>query len=191
MTNPRHLFILLGFLAQGLTWESYPAMAVVSVAWMLAVTKWHRRFNVTLTTEAFALIIGCFVSLGVNRLLQRSAHFFIGDALILLQLCRLMRPLNGREKLTSLIIAAFHFGVLCTLAPNIRFVTLFTAALFVLPGALKEVYLDSTIPNHSARPDAFQFRLVPTARVALWLLLGSGFVFIITGWKPPGVFRPY
>lgn len=178
MTNPRHLFILLGFLAQGLTWESYPAMAGVAVAWVLAVTHWHRKFNVTLTTEAVALVVGCLLSLAVNRLLQRSAHFFLGDALILLQLCRLMRPLNGREKLTSLIIAAFHFGVLCTLAPNIRFVTLFTAALFFLPGALKEVYLESTIPNHSARPDAFQFRLVPTARVALWLLLGSGFVFI-------------
>ena len=178
MSNPRHLFILLGFLAQGITWESYPAMAMIVVAWALAVTSFHRKFNVTLTTEGVALLIGCGISLAVNFLLQRSAHFFLGDGLILLQLCRLMRPLNGREKLTSLIIAAFHFGVLCTLAPNIRFVTLFTAALFVLPGALKETYLESTIPNHGDRPDAFKFRLVPTARVALWLLLGSGFVFI-------------
>jgi transglutaminase-like putative cysteine protease len=178
MTNPRHLFILLGFLAQGLTWESYPAMAAVAVIWALSVTKWHHKFNVTLTTEAIALIVGCVLSLGINRLLQRSAHFFLGDALILLQLCRLMRPLSGREKLTSLIIAAFHFGVLCTLAPNIRFVTLFTAALFFLPGALKEIYLESTVPNYSPGPDQFQFRFVPTARVALWLLLGSGFVFI-------------
>lgn len=178
MSNPRHLFILLGFLAQGLTWESYPAMGGVAVLWALAVTKWHHKFKVTLTTEAVALIAGCILSLGINRLLQRSAHFFLGDALILLQLCRLMRPLNGRERLTSLIIAAFHFGVLCTLAPNIRFVTLFTAALFVLPGALKETYLETTVPDHNSRPDAFPFRLVPTARVALWLLLGSGFVFI-------------
>jgi hypothetical protein len=178
MTNPRHLFILLGFLAQALTWESYPAMAALAVVWALSVTSFHRKFKVTLATEGLGLLIGCGVSLAINFLLHRSAHFFLGDGLILLQLCRLMRPLNGREKLTSLIIAAFHFGVLCTLAPNIRFVTLFTGALFVLPGALKETYLETTVPNHSARPDAYKFRLVPTARVALWLLLGSGFVFI-------------
>ncbi|MGZ8920228.1 MAG: transglutaminase TgpA family protein, partial [Limisphaerales bacterium] len=46
------------------------------------------------------------------------------------------------------------------------------------PGALKETYLYTTIPNHGDRPDAFRFRLLPTGRVALWLLLGSGFAFI-------------
>ena len=178
MTNPRHLFILLGLLAQAITWESYPAVLALIIAWVLAVTTFHRRFKVTLTTEAIALLVGCGLSLGINHLLQRSAHFFLGDGLILLQLVRLMRPLIGREKLTSLIIASFHFGVLCTLAPNIRFVVLFTAALFVLPGALKETYLETTIPDHDKRPNAFPFRLVPTARVALWLLLGSGFVFV-------------
>ena len=178
MTNPRHLFILLGLLAQAITWDSYPAVLALIIAWVLAVTTFHRRFKVTLTTEAIALVVGCGLSLGINHLLQRSAHFFLGDGLILLQLVRLMRPLIGREKLTSLIIASFHFGVLCTLAPNIRFVILFTAALFVLPGALKETYLETTIPDHGKRPNAFPFRLVPTARVALWLLLGSGFVFV-------------
>ena len=178
MTNPRHLFVLLGFLAQALTWDSYAAMAGMTVLWALAVTTFHRRFKVTLGTEGIALVVGCVISLVVNRWHQRSAHFFLGDGLILLQLCRLMRPLNGREKLTSLIIAAFHFGVLCTLAPNIRFVTLFTGALFVLPGALKETYLETTLPNYQSTPNAFAFRMVPTARVALWLLLGSGFAFI-------------
>lgn len=177
MTNPRHLFILLGVLAQALTWESYPAMLALVVLWAVSVSTLQRRFKVTLTTEAIALVVGCALSLGINHLLQRSAHFFLGDGLILLQLCRMMRQTNATEKLTSLIVATFHFGVLCTLAPNIRFVILFTAALFVLPGALKEIYLHTTIPEVE-RPDAFRFRLLPTARVALWLLLGSGFVFI-------------
>jgi hypothetical protein len=178
VTNPRHIFILLGFLAQGLTWDNYLVLAAVVVLWILAVSSWHRKFKVTLTTEAVALVVGCAVSLGLSQILQRSAHFFLGDGLILLQLCRLMRPTNGREKLTSLIIAAFHFGVLCTLAPNIRFVTLFTAALFFLPGALKETYLENVVPDYRAIPSGFVFRFVPTARVALWLLLGSSFVFI-------------
>jgi hypothetical protein len=178
MSNPRHLFILLGILAQALTWESYPSMLVITVFWALSVSTFHRRFKVTLATEGIALVVGCVLSLLINRFLQRSAHFFLGDGLILLQIARLMRPLTVREKLTSLIVAAFHFGVLCTLAPNMRFVILFTAALFILPGALKEIHLETIIPDRNNRADAFPFRLVPTARVALWLLLGAGFVFI-------------
>ena len=176
MSNPRHLFILLGFLAQGLTWESYWLMGGVTVLWALAVTRWKGRWPVTLTTEAIALVAGCVISFGLNRLQERSAHFFLGDGLVLLQLARLTRAQTGREKLTALIIAAFHFGVVCTLAPNVRFVVLFTGALFVLPGALKETFVESTLQTVS--PPEFTYRLVPSARVAFWLLLGSGFVFI-------------
>ena len=176
MTNPRHLFILLGILAQGLTWESYLLMGAVTVLWAVAVTWCKGRWPVTLTTEGIALVAGCVISFGLNRLQERSAHFFLGDGLVLLQLARLTRSQTGREKLTALIIAAFHFGVVCTLSPNVRFVVLFTGALFVLPGALKETFVESTLQTVS--PPEFAYRLVPSARVAFWLLLGSGFVFI-------------
>src|SRR5688572_19460670 len=176
MTDPRQLFILLGFLAQALTWDSYWFVAVVTVLWMLAVTWGNGRWNVTLKTEGIALIVGCVVSLGLSRLTERNAHFFLGDGLILLQLVRLLRPLTGREKLTALILAAFHFAVVCTLAPNVRFVILFTGALFVLPGALKETFVESTLKTIS--PPEFKYRMVPSPRVAFWLLLGSGFAFL-------------
>jgi transglutaminase-like putative cysteine protease len=176
MTDPRQLFILLGFLAQALTWDSYWFVAGVLVLWMLAVTVLKGRWPVTLKTEGIALVVGCLISFALSRWTDRSAHFFLGDGLILLQLVRLMRPLTGREKLTALIIAAFHFAVVCTLAPNVRFVLLFTGALFVLPGALKETFVESTLKTVS--PPQFSYRLVPSARVAFWLLLGSSFAFL-------------
>lgn len=176
MTDPRQLFILLGFLAQALTWDSYWFVAVVTVLWILAVTVLKGRWPVTLKTEGIALVLGCIISFALSRWSDRSAHFFLGDGLILLQLVRLMRPLTGREKLTALIIAAFHFAVVCTLAPNVRFVLLFTGALFVLPGALKETFVESTLKTIS--PPEFEYRLVPSARVAFWLLLGSSFAFL-------------
>lgn len=176
MTDPRQLFILLGFLAQALTWDSYWFVAAVTALWVLAVTVLKGRWPVTLKTEGIALVAGCILSFVLSRWIDRSAHFFLGDGLILLQLVRLMRPLTGREKLTALIIAAFHFAVVCTLAPNVRFVILFTGALFVLPGALKETFVESTLKTIS--PPEFKYRLVPSARVAFWLLLGSSFAFI-------------
>jgi transglutaminase-like putative cysteine protease len=178
MKNPRHLFVLLGFLAQGLSWESYLFVAVTVGLWMLAVTVLHRRTRFTLSSEAIALLLGCAASILINRGLQRSMHFFLGDGLILLQVVRLSRPLTRREKLTSIIIACFHFGVLCTLAPNIRFVLLFIAAILLLPGALKETFTDPAGWVTASVPPKKQIRLVPSMRVCLWLFLGSGFVFL-------------
>ena len=141
MTNPRHAFILIGFLAQALTWDNPLFMLTTVVLWGLANTVLRNRIRLSITAEGFVLILGCLASIIVNRMLGRTAHFFLGDGLILLQVVRLTRPLSQREKLTSLIIACFHFGVVCTLAPDIRFVLLFVASLFLFPKALKEVLL--------------------------------------------------
>src|SRR6185503_7925794 len=163
MRNPRQLFILVGFLAQSLTWDSYAFAIISSILWILAVTAFRDKFQLRLSTEALALLLGCAASLTVSRFLHRSAHFFIGDGLVALQMVRLIRPLNRREKLTSVVIACFHVGVLCTLAPDLRFVLLFLAALYLLPGAIKEPFNDrkatASISGHSF-PARIQF--VPT-----------------------------
>lgn len=176
MTNPRHLFILLGFLAQGLTWDNYPFLALAAGLWCLAAGPFAGRLKTTLTTEAIALVAGCAFSVLISRATGRSAHFFLGDGLILLQLVRMTRPLARREKLTALVIAAFHFAVLCTLAPNIRFLVLFLSAIFFFPAALKETLSETALaaPERLARG----IRLFPSFRVAFWLVLGSAFAFV-------------
>ena len=141
MTNPRQAFILIGLLAQAMTWDSPAVMLGVMLLWIMGVTLLPGRIRLRVTTEGFVLMAGCLASIVINRMLGRTAHFFLGDGLILLQIVRLARPLTQREKLTSLVIACFHFGVVCTLAPNIRFVLLFVASLFLFPKALKEVLL--------------------------------------------------
>lgn len=177
MRNPRHLFILLGFVAQGLTWENPFLIVLVAGVWCVAAGGFAGRLKITLVGEALALLLGCVLSVFVSRLLHRSSHFFLGDGLILLQLVRITRELTKREKLTSLIIAAFHFGVLCTLAPNLLFVGLFTAAIFLFPAALKEVFTASLWPEEIRRSVGIQLR--PSARVSFWLLLGSAFAFVV------------
>ncbi len=156
MRNPRHFFILIGLMAQGMTWDSNAMLLALIACWGLAIASrrfhvgwfgpWYellgtRRHKVALITEAAALVIGCVASLLISRQFDRTAHFFLGDGLALLQLVRLARPSLRREKLTALIIATFHFGVLCTLAPNVRFVILFAGAIVVFPKALKEVLI--------------------------------------------------
>jgi len=177
MLNPRNLLVLLGFLAQGLVWDSYSLLLLLFVLWFVALKFLRNRVNLSVSAEGLALLLGCLISIGVNKTRDDTWHFFLGDGLILLQLARLIRPLKKREKITSIIIAGFHFSVLCTLAPNIRFVTLFVAALFLFPGALKEVNASGSSDSESIQLPP-EFRFLPSARVCFWLLLGSASVFL-------------
>lgn len=176
MKNPRHLFILVGIIAQALTWDNSILLAGVATVWCLAAGPLRGRVKATLATEALALVLGCVLSVTLNRWLGRSSHFFLGDGLVLLQLVRVTRELSKREKITSVVIAAFHFGVLCTLAPNIRFIALFIGAIFLFPGALKEVLSHSALRQRETL--AAGIKLVPSFRVAFWLVLGSAFCFV-------------
>lgn len=183
MSNPRHAFILLGFLAQALTWDSHIFIFVPVALWFLAVYVLRNRIRISLLSEGAVLVAGCLGSVLINRLLGRTAHFFLGDGLILLQLVRLARPLTRREKLTSLIIACFHFGVLCTLAPNIRFLLLFVASIFLFPKALKEVLLSPDDPqtgnaSASAPPLHYPRKFRLPRRVYAGLLAMSILAFI-------------
>jgi hypothetical protein len=177
MLNPLNLFILLGFLAQGLIWDSYPVLLCLFSLWFIALRFLRNRVSIPIPLEGALLLLGCGISVLISFALEQSWHFFLGDGLILLQLARLTRPLNHREKLTSLVIAVFHFTVLCTLLPNIRFVLLYVAALFLFPGALKEVNAWRALGKEKLElPEGF--RLIPSARVCFWMLLGSAFVFL-------------
>lgn len=142
MKNPRHQFVLLGFLAQGLVWDSWIALLAYTLLWIVCLKFLRGRVTVTLRTEALVLLFGCIFSYLVGKLFSRTTHFFLGEGLIFLQAVRLVRPLNRKEKLTSLLIACFHFGVVCTLAPNIRFVLLFLGAAALFPKALQTLQLE-------------------------------------------------
>ncbi|MGV3772408.1 MAG: transglutaminase TgpA family protein [Verrucomicrobiales bacterium] len=138
MISARNKFILAGFLAQALTWNSLLPMLLWPSLWIFCLAL-RGRVKLGLYGEAAALFIGGVVSYWAGKTFNNSAHFFLGDALIFLQLSRLLRELNYREKLISLFIACFHLAVLCTLAPNIRFIPLFLATVWLLPKSMMEL----------------------------------------------------
>lgn len=148
MKNPRHQFILLGFLAQSLVWDNWIAPIICIVGWIICLSGLRGRLKISLTLEALILFAGCVGAYFLGKAFNKTTHFFLGEGLILLQATRLIRPLNPKEKLTSLLIACFHFGVVCTLAPNIRFAILFLAAAGLFPKALQEIQ----IPDRTAEP---------------------------------------
>jgi len=137
--SARNLLILLGLVCQGLTWDDYLAPCLYALAWagcLVAPRRSQRRAEII---EAAAMAAGLAVGYGVGTAVGFSTHFGFGHALAFLQLARLTRQLNRREKLFSLLIALFHLAAACTFLFDYRFVAVLALAVALIPKALAEI----------------------------------------------------
>jgi transglutaminase-like putative cysteine protease len=150
MKSARNQFILIGFLCQGLAWDSWLYWIVAIGLWALALGPWRPKIQGGPNLELGALIVGSAASIAAGKALGQSSHFFLGDGVLLLQIARMFRPLSRREKFASVLIACFHLAVACTLAPNLSFLLLGLAALILLPKALVELQSEEFNTNDSA-----------------------------------------
>lgn len=139
MKSARNQFILIGFLCQGLAWDSWIYWLVVAVLWFLALGPLRKRIKGGPNLELCAMITGAAAAVIVGKMAGQSAHFFLGDGMVGLQLARMFRPLSRREKLASVLIACFHLAVACTLAPNVSFLLMAISALILFPKSLVEL----------------------------------------------------
>lgn len=142
MRNARNQFILLGFLCQGLSWDNYIHLLCSTALWAVCLRRAGPTPRLSATAESLVLALGCLLSYALAGLFGKSAHFALGDGLIAIQAVRLMRPLNSREKMISILIACFHVGVVCTLAPDVRFVALIAGAVYLLPKTLLGFHME-------------------------------------------------
>ena len=169
MKSSRHQLILLGFICQGLSWDDWLLPVVYALAWVVGLTLPRRPLRLGPVGECTVLALGCAVGYGVSALLGRNTHFFIGHGLACLQLARLLRPLNRREKLFSFFIACFHLGVACTFVFDLRFVWIFLGTLVLVPRALHEL----------AREGFEEPELAPAPRGPSWRMLAVMLVFTV------------
>src|SRR4051812_24284411 len=139
MKSARNQFILVGFLCQGLSWETPLYWIFAPLLWIAVLSPLRKRVRMTQNLELAALLGGSAISFIFGKLLGQSSHFFLGDGVVFLQAARCMRTLSRREKLASVLMACFHLAVACTLAPDVRFLLLALAALILLPKSLIEL----------------------------------------------------
>lgn len=131
----------MGFVSQALSWETYIALWVSVALWILCVALNGRGvyWRINSNGEALALLIGCFVGYSVALALGESPHFFIGHGITAIQITRLLRPLNRREKIFSTLAALVQVGVACVVILDSRFLWVFLAALYLIPRTLMEL----------------------------------------------------
>ncbi len=143
MKSARHQFILLGLICQGLSWDNLVLPLLNALLWAACLARPRRAIHPGQVADIAAIVLGGLLAWRLAPVFHVSAHFAVGHGLSLLQLLRLLRPLDHREKIFSLIVAAGQLAVACTVVLDYRFVLILLATLALLPRALAELEAES------------------------------------------------
>jgi Transglutaminase-like superfamily/Domain of unknown function (DUF4129)/TgpA N-terminal domain len=155
MSRARNQLILLGFICQGLTWDDYFLPLANIFLWLLCLGPLRARLRLSVGVECLLLFGGCLGALGLGRWLGRDTHFFIGHGLTLMQAARLLRPLDRRERVFSILMACFQLGVACAFLFDLRFIPIFLASLILLPKAFMELEAEAFVCSAGSLPSGF------------------------------------
>lgn len=150
MRSARHQLILLGLICQGLSWDDVAMPLLNTLLWLACLTLPRRPLLLGQAADMAAIVLGGVLAWQLAPAFGVSAHFAVGHGLTLLQLLRLLRPNDRREKLFSLIVASGHLAVACTVVLDYRFILILLAALVLLPRALLELEVESFASAHGA-----------------------------------------
>jgi hypothetical protein len=142
MGSARNQLILLGFICQGLSWDNVFMPLINLGLWIGCLQISRRGLNLGQSGDALGMMLGCVAGFFLAEQFGASKHFFIGHGLTLLQCSRLLRRLDRREKMFSLVVALGQIAVACTVILDYRFILILLATLLFLPKALIEIELE-------------------------------------------------
>ena len=179
MKSARHQLILLGLICQGLSWDDVVMPMLSVVLWVVCLSLPRQPVRLGQMADMTAILLGGVLAWQLAPTFGVSAHFAVGHGLTLLQLLRLLRPLDRREKLFSLIVASGHLAVACTVILDYRFILILLASLVLLPKALLELEAESFAG--SAEPTTKLPRLGIAASFAVLSVMIAVFVLVPRG----------
>lgn len=191
MRSARHQFILLGLICQGLSWDDVAMPLLNTLLWVICLTLPRRPVHLGQAADMAAIVLGGVLAWQLAPVFGVSAHFAVGHGLTLLQALRLMRPLNRREKLFSLIVASGQLAVACTVILDHRFILILIATLVLLPKALLELEAESFsgaagTPMKSPRVGFATAVAILGVMIAVFLLVPRGFLGTPLAARLPG-----
>lgn len=179
MRSARHQFILLGLICQGLSWDDVVMPLLNTLLWIACLTVPRRPLRLGQAADMTAIVLGGVATWQLAPMFGVSAHFAVGHGLTLLQLLRLMRPLDRRERVFSLIVASGHLAVACTVVLDYRFILILLATLLLLPKALLEMEAETFTPAPS--PPLKLPRIGFAAALAIFGVMIAVFVLVPRG----------
>lgn len=167
MNQARNQLVLLGVLCQALSWDDYIAPFITFVAWILCARFSHKKRSLSPAFEGSLIAAGIALGYGLGKALGINTHFAIGNGLTFLQLARMLKPLDEREKTFSLVAAIIQIGVGCVVILDARFLLILVAMIGLLPRALAQMQQERGSPP--LVPDPNQQRNKPVSLFSLKL----------------------
>ena len=143
VSQARNQLILLGFICQGLSSDDYILPGLSLGLWIFCLKWAPRAVRLHPAVEGMVLLAGCAAGYLLGLLPERTPHFFLGHGLTALQAVRLLRPLNPREKLFSVVMACIQIGVGCATVLDYRFLLILAAILVLIPRVFVELQMES------------------------------------------------
>ncbi len=191
MKSARHQLILQGLICQGLSWDDVVMPLLGALLWAACLTLPRRPVRLGQMGDMTAILLGGVLAWQLAPMFGVSAHFAVGHGLTLLQLLRLLRPLDRREKLFSLIVASGHLAVACTVILDYRFILILLATLVLLPKALLELEAENFAgePGAATKPPRIGLAVsfaVLAVMVAVFVLVPRGFLGTPLAARLPG-----
>ncbi len=139
--NPFYLLILLGFICQSFATENYLLPLVFSAFfWFVGINIKRDKILFSRTLEAFiflcALII--FFKFGGDNYFYRCLA--LGNAFIILQVIRILGPLDLRDQLFSVAMAMTQIAVGSQVILGYSFILVIIAVIWLLPNTLLYIH---------------------------------------------------
>ncbi|MHB8521055.1 MAG: DUF4129 domain-containing transglutaminase family protein [Limisphaerales bacterium] len=188
MKSARNQLILLGFICQSLAWEGYYLLLINVLLWVGCLTLPRKPIRFRPATESAFLWAGCAAAFLLSPRLGQSTHFFIGHGLTVMQAVRLLRPLNRREKIFSVLMACFQLAVGCTFIFDYRFILILAAAIILVPKSLMELEAEPFPSAGTAKPVRLSFgacAVVVAVMVVFFLVFPRGLIGSPLQYNPP------
>ncbi len=167
-----NLMVLLGLVCQGFAWENYYIPAFFALLWTVAVAGQPSRRRIPESVELvvfFATLVLSIRFLGHNPYHRLIA---MGNALVVLQLMRLMSPMTARNRFISLLIAITHLAVGSQFILDYSFVIVILLSIVLIPGALSCVH----VPESRSADTTQLFRAGWKTYVSAFLIMVLFFV---------------
>ena len=139
------LFALLGLAAIGASNLSFIPPLLFILIWVLASIRKEWEFRPSPNLEAFIILIGFLLAGFIGEL--QDIHLFVrlGNGLAVIQLLRMSRNLNNRERTASLVISFTQIAISTQVVLGFGFILILLSFIYLLPAALRELNLHSTM----------------------------------------------
>lgn len=167
------LLALLGLVAIGFSNPTLTIPFSFILIWLIASIKKGREFHPPPILEAAVVFIGFFLFIFLET--PYEVHLFVrlGNGLAIIQLLRMFRSLNHRERIASIVISFVHIAVSTQVIVGPIFILILLSFACLFPSALKELFRGEKIMPRKVARDCLA--LVVCASI-LFFLFPRGFL---------------